>query len=345
MRMSDSTRQGRAVPAAGPWEMAFGPVPSRRLGRSLGINNIPPKVCTYSCVYCQLGRTIRLHTRRARFHDLPSLVAAVEHKVQSARRLGERIDYLAFVPDGEPTLDVNLGRAIRLLRPLGIPIAVISNGSLVDREDVREDLAEADWVSFKVDAARDQTWRRVDRPHGHLRLQPILDGMREFAAGFAGELATETMLLAGLSDQEAELRATAAFIGELNPGTAYLAVPTRPPGEPWVRPATEAAIARAYEVFRAWHGRVELLVGYEGDAFASTGDPRADLLSITAVHPMREEAVRRLVERAGGSWDLVSELVGAGKLAEVTYGGHRYFLRPIVGRAPRRRHGVEQARI
>ena len=94
-------------------------------------------------------------------------------------------------------------------------------------------------------------------------------------------------------------------------------------------------MARAYEVFRAWHGRVVLLVSPEAEAFASTGDPREDLLSITAVHPMREAAVRRLVKRAGARWDLVTDLVRQGGLVEATYGTHRYFLRPI-GRSMRR---------
>jgi len=334
MGMFDPRHSVWSMASAEPPATVFGPVPSRRLGRSLGINNIPPKVCTYSCVYCQLGRTLRLHVGRERFHEPAVLATAVEAKLTAAARRGERIDYLTFVPDGEPTLDANLGRAIRTLRPLGVPIAVISNGSLIDREDVREDVAEADWVSFKVDAVREVHWRCIDRPHGRLRLESILSGMREFAAGFSGALATETMLLAGVNDGEAELRATAAFVGELGPDTAYLAVPTRPPAERWVRPAAEPAIARAWEVFRAWHGRVELLVGYEGNAFASTGDPREDLLSITAVHPMREEAVRRLVERVGGGWGVVSELVDMGKLVVVTYGGHRYFLRPVGAATP-----------
>jgi wyosine [tRNA(Phe)-imidazoG37] synthetase (radical SAM superfamily) len=319
--------------------IAFGPVPSRRLGQSLGINNIPPKVCSYSCIYCQLGRTRRMRTGRRRFREPDALVAAVGNKVKAAERAGERIDYLTFVPDGEPTLDSDLGWTIRSLRPQGIPVAVITNGSLIDREDVRADLAEADWVSLKIDAVREETWRRIDRPHGRLRLGPILDGMREFAVGFGGHLVTETMVLEDINDAEAELRATAEFVGELGPATAYLAIPTRPPAEAWAQPATEEAIGRGYEVFRAWHPRVELLIGYEGDVFASTGDPEEDLLSITAVHPMREEAVRRLLERAGAAWDLVSDLVRRGQLVEVAYGTHRYFMRSFM--RPVRRAGHE----
>jgi wyosine [tRNA(Phe)-imidazoG37] synthetase (radical SAM superfamily) len=145
------------------------------------------------------------------------------------------------------------------------------------------------------------------------------------------------MLLDGLNDDESLLRDTASFIAELEPAVAYLALPTRPPAEPWVRPAGPEAIARAYEVFRALVGRVQLLVDYEGEAFTATGDPRTDLLGITAVHPMREGAVIRLLARAGADASLLPDLVERGELVEVGYGGHRYYLRPLsrqTGRVP-----------
>ena len=145
--------------------IAFGPVPSRRLGRSLGINNIPPKVCTFSCVYCQVGRTTKMQVGRSSFYEPEEILRVVQDKVERTRKVGEGIDYLTFVPDGEPTLDINLGREIDLLRPLGIKIGVISNASLIGREDVREELMRADWVSLKIDSTREKVWRRCDRPH------------------------------------------------------------------------------------------------------------------------------------------------------------------------------------
>jgi wyosine [tRNA(Phe)-imidazoG37] synthetase (radical SAM superfamily) len=161
--------------------IAFGPVPSRRLGRSLGINNIPPKVCTYSCVYCQLGRTINMQVGQSAFYDPGDITTAVQDKVKKATEVGESIDYLTFVSDGEPSLDLNLGREIELLRPLGIKIAVITNSSLIGREDVRENLMQADWVSLKMDSVREEIWRRINQPYGTLRLNSILDGALEFS--------------------------------------------------------------------------------------------------------------------------------------------------------------------
>ena len=148
--------------------ITFGPVPSRRLGRSLGINNIPPKVCTYACVYCQLGQTNKMRIERQAFCGTEVILGEVRDRVASAFDQGDAIDYLTFVPDGEPTLDLNLGVEISALRELGIPIAVISNASLIWREDVRAELMAADWVSLKLDAILLPTWRRIDRPHGSL---------------------------------------------------------------------------------------------------------------------------------------------------------------------------------
>jgi wyosine [tRNA(Phe)-imidazoG37] synthetase (radical SAM superfamily) len=125
--------------------MTFGPVPSRRLGRSLGINNIPHKTCTYSCVYCQVGRTRRFQLERAEFYEPEAIAREVRKRTAKLRELGEGIDYLTFVPDGEPTLDLNLASTIELLKPLGIRVAVITNGSLLGREDVRATLMGADW--------------------------------------------------------------------------------------------------------------------------------------------------------------------------------------------------------
>ena len=308
---------------------AFGPVPSRRLGRSLGVNNIPPKVCTYSCVYCQVGRTTEMAVERRAFYEPEEIVQDVTDKVEEAKEAGESIDYLAFVPDGEPTLDINLGREIELLKPLGIKIAVISNGSLVWRDDVREDLMKADWVSLKVDAVREDIWRQVERPRRSLQLASILDGALEFAKVYQGKLMTETMLVRGVNDSEDLIHEVAEFLTRLQPAVAYLSIPIRPPAEKWVYPSDEEAINRAYYVLSSEVGQVEYLMGYEGNAFAFTGNVEEDLLSITAVHPMREDAVDALLARAGSGWSTVRGLVARRQLVETAYRGRRFYVRRL----------------
>jgi len=314
--------------------IAFGPVPSRRLGRSLGINNIPPKICTYSCTYCQLGRTIQVHVERQAFYEAMDILSEVRDKVEAAREKGELVDYLTFVPDGEPTLDAGLGREIRLLKRLGIPIAVITNSSLIWQPEVREDLMEADWVSLKVDSVQEPVWRRIDRPHRSLRLASILDGALAFARSFRGRLVTETMLVAGVNDGEAHLGEVAGFLARLQPAMAYLAVPTRPPAEGWVRPPDEEAVNRAYQIWSEKLRQGEYLIGYEGDAFACTGAAEEDLLSITAVHPMREDAVGTFLARAGRDWSTIHGLLARGQLMEMEYQGRKFYMRKLG-----RRHG------
>ncbi len=309
----------------------FGPVPSRRLGCSLGINNIPPKVCTYSCVYCQLGRTIEMHVERSVFYQPEEILKDVEEKIEKAREFGESIDYLTFVPDGEPTLDINLGSEIELLKPLGIETAVITNASLIWHEDVRRDLAKADWVSLKVDSTREEVWRRINRPHRTLQLPSTLDGMLEFAEAYKGELVTETMLIKDVNDSDSHVEEVADFLAQLRPAKTYLSIPTRPPAEKWVQPLNEEAINRAYQILSKRLDHVEYLIGYEGNAFAFTGNVEEDLLSITAVHPMREEAVREFLTRAKADWSIIHKLINQAQLIEMEYEGKRFYMRRLNG--------------
>ncbi len=323
--------------------IGFGPVPSRRLGRSLGINNIPPKNCTYSCVYCQVGRTLRNEVERRQFYETEAVMAGVREKLEQSRASGERVDYLTFVPDGEPTLDVNLGREIDALRSSGEKIAVITNSSLLWRDDVRAELGKTDWVSFKVDSVLERVWRRVNRPHRSLSLDAILNGVLDFARTYTGTLVTETMLVEGINDTDANVAAVGDFLARLRPAVSYLAIPIRPPLEKQVRPPAETAVNRAYQLLTQKHNRVEYMIGYEGNAFACTGDVEQDLLSITAVHPMREEAVADFLKRAGAEWNAVRRLVGRGELIETDYEGRKFYLRKFKDNARSHTSGREVA--
>ncbi|WP_297517999.1 radical SAM protein [Thermococcus sp.] len=313
--------------------IAFGPVPSRRLGKSLGVNNIPDKVCTYACVYCQIGRTLRMEIERKPFYEPELIFREVKEKVNEAINRGEEIDYITFVPDGEPTLDANLGREIDLLRELGIRLATLTNASLIWREDVGEDLLKLDFVSLKVDTVNEGLWRRIDRPHKSLRLEEILNGMLEFRRAFKGKVVTETMLIDGI-DYGDEFERIADFLAELKPDIAYIAIPTRPPAESWVKPASEETINHAFQTFveKLGEEHIEYLIGYEGNAFAFTGNVEEDLLSITSVHPMREDAVEEFLRKAKADWNVVEKLVHEGKLIELEYNGRKFYMRRLKSR-------------
>jgi wyosine [tRNA(Phe)-imidazoG37] synthetase (radical SAM superfamily) len=309
--------------------IAYGPVPSRRLGQSIGINNIPPKICTYACVYCQLGRTLNMQIKRQTFYQPDEVVEAVKTKIQKAQESQEPIDYLTFVPDGEPTLDENLGKEIEQLRKTDRRIAVISNASLIWREDVRKDLSMAHWVSLKMDTVDEDMWHAVNRPHKGLDLHSILDGAREFSKSFKGDLVTETMLIQDMNDKAEIIERTAAFIKTLNPKKSYISIPIRPPAEEWVKPATEYNINSAYQIFKEQELGTEYLIGYEGNAFAYTGNVEEDLLSIVSVHPMRQEAMKIFLEKAQEDWDTVERLIKEKKLIELSYQGNKYYMRKL----------------
>lgn len=309
--------------------IVFGPVPSRRLGRSLGINNIPPKVCTYSCLYCQVGRTVDLQTERRRFYAPEKIRRVVEDRVEKLKAVGETVDYLTFVPDGEPTLDICLGDEIDLLKPLGINIAVITNASLLTRPDVRAALFKADLVSLKIDCVTPKIWRMIDRPAASLRLPEILDGVCNFAQTYTGTLLTETMLVRHINHHENQIGQIADFIAGLQPNKTCLSIPTRPPAVERVQPPRANAVNRAYQIFKKSVDAVEYLIGYEGNEFSSTGDIEQDLLSIAAVHPLRRDAVERLLNHAQAKWDVVHHLIEKKLMIEEEYEGRTFYLRKI----------------
>ncbi len=275
-----------------------------------------------------------MEIERRPFYEPELIFREVEKKVRDARERNERIDYITFVPDGEPTLDINLGKEIDLLRELGIKLAALTNSSLIWRDDVREDLLKLDFVSLKVDAVSEPIWRKVDRPHKSLSLEKILNGMLEFRREFRGKVVTETMLIDGIDYGGDEFEKIAEFLKELKPDKAYIAIPTRPPAESWVKPAKEEVINHAYQVFTEALGeeRVEYLIGYEENAFAFTGNVEEDLLSITAVHPMREDAVRELLRKANADWGVVEKLLKEGKLIELEYNGKKFYMRKLKSR-------------
>ncbi|MFP4142793.1 MAG: radical SAM protein [Thermoplasmata archaeon] len=310
-------------------KLAYGPVPSRRLGQSLGVNNILPKICTYSCVYCQLGRTLKMHVEREEFYTIEEVSKAVKEKVEKSEENDETVDYISFVPDGEPSLDKSLGDKIEFIKELGFKVAVISNGSLIYHEQVREDLSNADWVSLKMDAVSPEVWKKVNRPHKDLELDKMMEGLRDFSDTFDGKLNTETMLVEGVNDETSELKKIADRVTETGADRSYIAIPTRPPAEEWVKPPDEKKITEAYKIFENKGIDVEHLIGYEGDTFASSGDLKEDLLSITSVHPMRERQVQKLLSKNEEDWSTVQELIDEGELIETEFEDEKFYIRNI----------------
>lgn len=307
--------------------IAYGPVPSRRLGFSIGINHIPPKYCPYSCIYCQVGRTDHLIITPRQFLSVEEIVGSVEQKIHDAQHQGQRIDYLTFVPDGEPTLDINLGKEIEALKSFGYPIAVITNATLIDQPDVRQALNKADWVSLKIDSVVEEIWHKVNRPNRKLKLDHILQGMLAFARDFSGELVTETLLVAGLNDDLDSTAKLAEFLSELKPRKAYLSIPIRPPAENKVFPPDQNRLNQIRDVLSKSVPNVICLFEAEENQFVATGEIASDILSITSVHPIREAALRKMVIEHGEQWSLVEKLVEKEKLERLVHQDEVFYRR------------------
>jgi wyosine [tRNA(Phe)-imidazoG37] synthetase (radical SAM superfamily) len=307
--------------------IAFGPISSRRLGKSLGINNIiSHKVCSYSCVYCQIGNTSNKSIIRQSFYEPEKLVGETERHLNKLSRK-HTPDYLTFVANGEPTLDAGLGKEIRLLKKFGIPVAVITNSSLIRHKHVQDDLMEADWVSVKVDTADESVWKRINRPLQWIDFGKMLKGLGSFASSYQGKLHTETMLIDGYNDSEEQMEQTARYISHLKPVKAYLSIPTRPPAMKEIKPATEEKLTKAWNLYQESGIETELLTGFEGTDTGTTGNALEDILNITAVHPLREDTVSRLLKQDNADHSVIDYLVGQGLIRVVEHEGKMYYVR------------------
>ncbi len=260
--------------------------PSRRLGISLGVSPIPFKTCSYSCVYCQLGRTTRKSVERKSYFSREKILAEVE---DALNKLSIAPDHITFVGEGEPTLSKDLGWLIEKTKDSGIPVAVITNGSLIFREDVASELTNADVVIPSLDAASERVFKRINRPHPSLRLYEIIEGIEKFSREFSGKLYIEVMLVKDYNDSSDEIMRIRETIERIDPDGVYLMTPIRPPCED-VRPSErieEAGIAfKAFNVIKPEHGE------FHPELYSSAEEA---LRSILQRHPLREEQAMRVL--------------------------------------------------
>jgi wyosine [tRNA(Phe)-imidazoG37] synthetase (radical SAM superfamily) len=225
----------------------FGPVPSRRLGQSLGIDTIPLKTCNWNCVYCQLGRSVPLVNQR-RNYFLPEAILAEVQLALAAHRPGE-IDWITFVGSGEPTLHANIGLLIRQVKTLtDIPIAILTNGALLYRSEVRRDLAAADAVLPTLDAGTPGLYHHMNRPHPACTFDRLVEGLIAFRKMYSGRLWIEVMLVRGLNDTEQALRENAVVLRQIEPDAVHINLPTRPPAEKWVQLSDKDGLRRAMTI-------------------------------------------------------------------------------------------------
>ena len=257
-------------------QLVYGPVPSRRLGRSLGVDLVPLKTCTYDCVYCQLGRTTRKTVRRQRWVD-PSVVAA-----QVCAGLESEPDVIALAGSGEPTLHTGIGDVIAgIKRVTDVPVAVITNGSLLSRPAVRRGLADADIVLPSLDAPDDGLFRLVNRPHQALRFDDVVRGMIAFRHDYRGQMWLEVMLLAGVTGMPAEVERLAEVAARMSPDRIQLNTAVRPPAESFAMPVANDALQDLAVLFTPHAEVIADTAPAGGDRVAA----RVDILALLSRRP------------------------------------------------------------
>ncbi len=275
---------------AGPltYQYVYGPVPSRRLGRSLGIDLVPYKTCTYDCIYCQLGCTTDKTVERREYVPVDAVVLEVERALSA----GARPDYISLAGSGEPTLHSGVGELVGRIKSMtDVPLAMITNGSLLWMKKVQEDLLSTDLVLPSLDAGDAETFQRVNRPEPTLSFDQMVDGLIGFTKRFGGEVRLEVMLLAGITDTLEQVNKIASIVRKIAPARVQLNTASRPPAEGFALPVPQETMTALAGLFA---GEVDVICDFvakqeEPSVVGETTD--AQILALVGRRPCTAEDI------------------------------------------------------
>lgn len=270
----------------------YGPVPSRRLGVSLGVDVVPKKVCTYDCIYCQIGRTTRQTTERKEYVPAASILRDCR---QALREWGERVDYIAISGSGEPTLNLAVGEVIRGIKEMTpLPVAVITNSSLIPQAEVREALLPADVVMPSLDAATASVFHTVNRPHPSLEIGAIIQGLADFRGEYEGQIWLEILLCRGVNDERQEIEELHRAVRKIKPDKVQLNTVVRPSVESY---ASALPMDRMEQIRDALGKNAEIIAEFAGHRQSIAGK-------------QVEEEVIRLIQRRPVTPDDLAGILG-----------------------------------
>jgi len=235
------------LPGTKKYRHLYGPVPSRRLGRSLGIDLVPHKICTYDCIYCQIGKTTEKTFQRKEYVPVQEILEEVKAFLKEEH---PPIDYLSLGGSGEPTLHLKIRPIIEGIQAITVlPVAVITNGSLFYEREVREDLLRADVVLPSLDAVSQEVFERINRPGPSFSIENVIRGLIEFRKVYQGQIWLEILFCKGVNDSESELLKMKGAIDQIHPDLIHLNTVVRPPSERWVSPLTLEEMEKIQTLF------------------------------------------------------------------------------------------------
>ncbi len=306
----------------------YGPVPSRRLGRSLGVDLVPMKTCSFNCVYCQLGPTPATTLERAEYAPVDEVVAEVRARLDEpavAHAHGPSADYVTLGGSGEPTLHSSFGIVAQRIREVtDVPIALLTNGSLFYLPEVREACSAIDVVIPNLDAGDEETFQRINRPHEGLTLEKVVRGLAALREEFAGRIWLEVFLLEGLNTSEGAVEKLRAQIARIRPDRIQLNTAVRPAAEAFVR----AVSAQRLEEIRAMLGpNAEAIADveemHEAGALEATAQ---DVVELLRRRPCTlEDIAAGLAIHRNEAIKYVRELLEAGRISERREGGRLFY--------------------
>ncbi|HZJ76793.1 MAG TPA: radical SAM protein, partial [Oscillospiraceae bacterium] len=272
----------------------YGPVPSRRMGLSVGISPIADGHCNYSCIYCQLGRTRNMTNERKRYFAHKDIIE--EFKLYLSKDI--KFDVATIVGDGEPLLYIDLGILIDELKSLiDKPVAVITNGSLLYDSAVSKDLKNADIILPSLDATDEKMFKKINRPHGGIKFDDVIRGLQIFSSEYNGQLWIETMIVEGINDNRQFFLDLKELLTTINYHKLYINSPVRPPAEGFVKQVSKDVIEEAVSIL----GGISIDKLVSEGFYSETEDDYEAVLGIIKRHPMNQFEIRSFVEQRGKS--------------------------------------------
>lgn len=301
----------------------YGPVPSRRLGRSLGVDIVPFKICSYDCVYCQLGRTTQKTVRRASFVPIEDVIRELGNTLERI----PRPDYVTISGSGEPTLHAELGELVARVKEItDVPVAILTNGSLLFKPEVREACREADLVIPSLDAGDDSMFRYVNRPHESLSFDRVVQGITEFRKEYDKEIRLEVFLLGGVTATPPEVLKIKECADRIQPDKIELNTVVRPAAEEFAFPVAAEELGRLCKLFGE---RAEVIASFtphrQTEEFKARRD---DIMALVARRPCSiEDIANGLMLNKNELLKYLSELVSRNVIRYTYRNGHVYYMK------------------
>lgn len=301
----------------------YGPVPSRRLGRSLGVDMVPMKTCCFDCIYCQLGPTTVHTAERKAYVDVDEVLRELEAWLEA----GGEADYLTFAGCGEPTLNIDLGDAMARARQLtNIPICLLTNGALLWRKGARDAAMQADLIMPSLDAATEQVFERINHPVKGLALQQVIEGLEETALEFHGEMWLEVMLVEGVNDSNEQLEALARVIRGIAPDQVQINTVVRPAPGTDVKRVDNGTLVRARVIFGP--SATVISSAWEHDVPEGAAHSEEEVLALVSYRPCTIEDVSHgLGMHPNEAIKYLTHLIAEGKLDREDREGQTFFKR------------------